>query len=108
MSLFKKVLLAGTAAAAVALAAAGGAAWYWAHSPLEITPSPLDVTIKPHSSLRSVALQLRHGGVPVQPRLFVWMTRVLGLSSQLKSGNYEFSTGVTPYEVLQKVARGDV
>ena len=108
MSLFKKVLLAGTAAVAVVLAAAGAAGWYWAHSPLEITPSPLDVTVKPHSSLRSVALQLRHGGVPVQPRLFVWMTRMLGLSSQLKSGNYEFSTGVTPYEVLQKVARGDV
>lgn len=36
------------------------------------------------------------------------MTRILGLSSQLKSGNYEFKTGVTPYEVLQKIARGDV
>ncbi|KAG0164046.1 hypothetical protein DFQ30_010577, partial [Apophysomyces sp. BC1015] len=36
------------------------------------------------------------------------MTRVLGLSLQLKSGNYAFSAGITPYGVLQKVARGDV
>jgi UPF0755 protein len=36
------------------------------------------------------------------------MTRVLGLSAQLKSGNYEFKSGITPYEVLQKIARGDV
>jgi UPF0755 protein len=35
------------------------------------------------------------------------MTRALGLSSQLKSGNYEFKTGITPYELLQKIARGD-
>lgn len=36
------------------------------------------------------------------------MTRALGLSAQLKSGNYAFKSGITPYEVLQKIARGDV
>jgi UPF0755 protein len=36
------------------------------------------------------------------------MTRVLGLQSALKSGNYEFKQGITPYDVLQKIARGDV
>jgi UPF0755 protein len=40
--------------------------------------------------------------------LFVLMTRALGLSAQLKSGNYAFKTGITPYEMLQKIARGDV
>ncbi|MEJ2768206.1 endolytic transglycosylase MltG [Mycetohabitans sp. B46] len=108
MSLFKKVLFATAAAATVAVVAACGAVWYWARTPLQITPSPLDVTIKPRSSLRSVAVQLRRDGVPIEPRLFVLMARVLGLSSQLKSGNYTFSAGVTPYGVLQKVARGDV
>jgi len=33
---------------------------------------------------------------------------VLGLQAALKSGNYEFRQGITPYEVLQKIARGDV
>ena len=33
---------------------------------------------------------------------------MLGLSAQLKSGNYAFKSGITPYEVLQKIARGDV
>lgn len=108
MFLLKKVLLVATAAAIVAAAATCGALWYWARAPLDMTPSPLDVTIQPRSSLRSVALQLRRGGVPIEPRLFVLMTRMLGLSSQLKSGNYAFSTGVTPYGVLQKIARGDV
>ncbi|WP_323118823.1 endolytic transglycosylase MltG [Burkholderia alba] len=107
MSLLKKC--AALAALAVVLAAAlAGGGYYWATRPLLLSAASLDVTIKPRSSVRSVALQLKRGGVPVEPQLFVALTRLLRLSSQLKSGNYEFKTGVTPYEVLQKIARGDV
>lgn len=107
MSLLKKCLIAGTALVVLAAAAAGGG-YHWATTPLVLSPPDLDVTIKPHSSLRSVTLQLNRGGVPVTSELFVLMTRLLGLQSQLKSGNYEFKSGVTPYDVLQKIARGDV
>ncbi|WP_228974286.1 endolytic transglycosylase MltG [Paraburkholderia gardini] len=107
MSLLKKCFIAGVILIAlVAAAIAGG--YHWATTPVELGTPQLDVTIKPHSSLRSVTGQLNRGGVPVEPELFVLMTRVLGLQSQLKSGNYEFKTGITPYEVLQKIARGDV
>jgi UPF0755 protein len=104
MSLLKKC--AAVAVLVVLTAAAG--AYYWASRPLLLGAATLDVTIKPHSSVRSVAQQLKHGGVPIEPRGFVAMTRLLGLSSQLKSGNYEFKTGITPYDVLQKIARGDI
>jgi len=107
MSLFKKCLVAGSIVLVLAAAAIAGG-YHWANSPLELNPAQLDVTVKPHSSLRSVTLQLNRGGVPVEPELFIVMTRLLGLQSELKSGNYEFKTGVTPYEVLQKIARGDV
>ncbi|MBC8720378.1 MULTISPECIES: endolytic transglycosylase MltG [Paraburkholderia] len=107
MSLLKKCFVAG-ALVVVLAAAAIAAGYYWATRPLELTPAQLDVTVKPHSSLRSVALQLNRGGVPVEPELFIAMTRLLGLQSELKSGNYEFKSGITPYEVLQKIARGDV
>lgn len=107
MSLLKKCLAAGAALVVLGAAAAGGVA-YWATRPIALAVQQLDVTIKPHSSVRSVTTQLRRGGVPVQPQLFVLMTRVLGLQSQLKSGNYEFKAGITPYEVLQKMALGDV
>ncbi|WP_321885628.1 endolytic transglycosylase MltG [Paraburkholderia bannensis] len=107
MSLLKKCLAAGAALVVLGAAAAGGVA-YWATRPISLAVAQLDVTIKPHSSVRSVTTQLRRGGVPVQPQLFVLMTRVLGLQSQLKSGNYEFKAGITPYEVLQKMALGDV
>ncbi|MDR5813406.1 MULTISPECIES: endolytic transglycosylase MltG [unclassified Caballeronia] len=107
MSLLKKCVVAIVFAALVAAAVAGGVVW-WAQRPMALATPELDVTIKPHSSLRSVSNQLNRGGVPVEPELFVLMTRVLGLSAQLKSGNYAFKSGITPYEVLQKIARGDV
>jgi UPF0755 protein len=107
MSLLSKC--AALAAAAVVLAAAlAGGGYYWSTQPLTLATPTLDVTIKPHSSVRSVAQQLVRGGVPLQPVLFEAMTRALGLSGRLKSGNYEFKSGVTSYDVLQKLARGDV
>ncbi|MDR3096549.1 MAG: endolytic transglycosylase MltG [Paraburkholderia sp.] len=107
MSLLKKCLVAGAGLVVLGAVAVGGV-WHWANSPVTLATPKLDVTIKPHSSVRSATAQLRRGGVPVQTDLFVLMTRVLGLQSQLKSGNYEFKAGITPYEVLQKMALGDV
>ncbi|UEP20182.1 endolytic transglycosylase MltG [Burkholderia ambifaria] len=108
MSLLKKCAATIVALAVVVAAAGAGGGYYWATRPLLLGSASLDVTIKPRSSVKSVALQLKRGGVPVEPLGFVAMTRVLGLSSRLKSGNYEFKTGITPYDVLQKIARGDV
>ncbi|RDU99309.1 endolytic transglycosylase MltG [Trinickia dinghuensis] len=88
------------------LTAVGG--YYWATRPLALSAATVDVTIQPHSTVRGVTAQLDHGGVPIVPQAFILMTRLLGLESRLKSGNYEFHTGVTPYEVLQKLALGDV
>ncbi|EIM98236.1 aminodeoxychorismate lyase [Paraburkholderia hospita] len=107
MSLLKKCLIA-CVVLAMLLAAATYGVYHWATTPVPLATPQLDVTIKPHSSLRSVTTQLNRGGVPVEPELFVMMTRVLGLQSALKSGNYEFKQGITPYDVLQKIARGDV
>jgi UPF0755 protein len=107
MSLLKKCLIACVVLAMLIAAAAYGA-YRWATTPVSLATPQLDVTIKPHSTLRSVTAQLNRGGVPVEPELFVIMTRVLGLQTALKSGNYEFKQGVTPYDVLQKIARGDV
>ncbi|TAM03637.1 MAG: endolytic transglycosylase MltG [Paraburkholderia sp.] len=107
MSLLKKCLIAGAALAVLGAGAVAGV-WYWATAPVPLASAQLDVTIKPRSTVRSVTAQLQSGGVPIQTELFVLMTRALGLQSKLKSGNYEFKLGVTPYEVLQKMALGDV
>ena len=61
MSLLKKCLIAGTIVVALAAAAVAGG-YHWANTPISLTPPQLDVTVKPHSSLRSVTLQLNRGG----------------------------------------------
>jgi UPF0755 protein len=107
MSFLKKCLALGaTAVVLIAAVAAGG--YHWATSPLALSAPLVDVTILPRSSVRSVTAQLNRGGVPVAREPFILMTRLLGLQSRLKSGNYEFKNGVTPYDVLQKLALGDV
>ena len=104
MSFFVKTLAAALLAGA---AAAAGLGW-WAATPLSLPQTPLDVAIRPHSPLRSVVQQLVQGGVPIRALPFELLTRGLGLATRLKAGNYEFGNGVTSYQVLQKIARGDV
>ncbi|CAG9164370.1 endolytic transglycosylase MltG [Cupriavidus pampae] len=91
----------------VALAAAGGFAW-WAHQPLTLATSPVEVVIKPNSSVVSVGRQVQRGGVPIDARLFVALARITGQGASLKAGGYQFATGVTPLDVLDKLARGEV
>src|SRR6185437_6400736 len=86
MSLLKKCFALG-AVAVVLLAAAAGGGYFWATSPVTLSAPVVDVTIKPHSSVRSVALQLVRAGVALAPEPFVLMTRALGLQTRLKSGN---------------------
>ena len=108
MSLLKKCLAYGAAIVVLLAGLVVAAGYHWATSPVALSAPTLDVTIQPRSTVRGVAAQLARGGVRVAPEPFIAMTRVLGLQSRLKSGNYEFKTGVTPYEVLQKLALGDV
>lgn len=90
------------------LAAAGGAGlYYWATEPLRLPEPVLDFTLKADSSVRGVARQLEQAGIPVVPRLFVAMTRALGLGGSLKAGNYEFKRGITRFQLLQKLALQD-
>lgn len=74
LSFLKRLLLL---AILVGLAAAGGVVW-WARQPVSLSASPLEVVIKPNSSVLSVARQLEHGGVDVQPQLFSLVARAMG------------------------------
>ena len=58
----------GLAVLVIALAAAGGFAW-WANHPLALNRSPVEVVIKPNSGVASVGRQIQRGGVAMDPRL---------------------------------------
>jgi len=71
-------------------------------------PLPIQFNLKPGSSLRSAAQQMEQAGVLRDPARFVLMARLLGEAGNIKAGNYEIQTPVTPYRVLQKVTEGEV
>jgi UPF0755 protein len=98
----------------VALLAVVGAAgvvayaWWRLDQPLTLAQEPIDYTLKPGTGMRQAARELQAAGVGVQPDLLAAYARVLGLSSKLKAGSYEFKGPLTARELLEKVARGEV
>jgi len=102
--IFLRLLLA---ALVFAIAAAGAFAW-WANRPLELPATPVEVVIKPNSSVASVGRQIQRGGVPMDARLFALLARLTGHGADLKAGGYEFARGASPLSVLGKIARGEV
>lgn len=90
----------------VAVCAAG--LYYYANQELQLKPVPVTFELRAGSGLRSTAAQLAKAGVIGRPELFEFLARVLGESSKLKAGNYEFSPPLTPLGLLQQMTRGDV
>jgi UPF0755 protein len=85
----------------------GGTAWWWLNQPLSLANSPIDLAIEPGTSPRSVANSTVNAGVHTSPfLLFAWF-RLSGQARQIKAGNYELETGVTPLELLAKLTRGE-
>ena len=90
----------------LALAAAVSFA-YWALTPMRLSTTPLDFSVKPGSTARVAAMQIRAQGAGLSPRLFYWLARLSGKGTQLKAGSYEIEQGTSPWQLLQKMARGD-
>ena len=79
----------------------------WLYRPLSLQAATLSVSIEPGMTVRQIAQQLVIQGVQTQPEWLTLWFRLSGQSRQLKAGNYELQTGVTPIEVLRKLAQGD-
>ncbi|OZB72726.1 MAG: aminodeoxychorismate lyase [Thiomonas sp. 14-64-326] len=103
MRFLRKLLLLGL----IVLALAAGAFVWWANQPIALRESPLDFSVRPGSSALSAAQQIRAQGADLQPRLFYWLARLSGRGTEIKAGSYEISTGMTPWVLLERMARGD-
>lgn len=90
-----------------AMVFAGWMAWF-ASVPIGLAQSPLDFSIRQGSSLRAAAQQIAEAGADLPPAQFTLLARVLGKAADIKAGSYEVVTGVTPWELLEKITRGDV
>ena len=91
----------------VALAAGGWLAWF-ATQPRPLPRTPLDFTVKTGAGVKAVSRQLAEEGVlPDEHSLWV-LARILDRSASIQAGTYRLDKPVTPLEILDKLARGDV
>ncbi|HTJ97894.1 MAG TPA: endolytic transglycosylase MltG [Rhodocyclaceae bacterium] len=82
-------------------------AWF-AFTPLQLRSSPLDFTIESGMSLKKASTAMQEAGLGFADWQFHVFARVLQQASAIKAGSYEVEQGVTPWELLQKLTRGDV
>lgn len=85
-----------------------GAAAYYASRPITPPTLPLDFSLLPGSSLKTAAHQMQLAGVIDNEKLFVWLARSMGLSGQIKPGNYQLTKAASLFEILQMVNKGRV
>jgi len=90
------------------LGALAGAAYWWANSPIVLREATVDFRITPKSSLRSAATQMQDAGIAINADLLALLARWQGVATGIKAGSYSVSQGVTPTQLLSKLARGDV
>ncbi|MBL8492024.1 MAG: endolytic transglycosylase MltG [Rhodocyclaceae bacterium] len=104
MGLVKRLLLV----AVLVLAGFSGWVANFALSPVSLAASPLEFAVRPGSGLRAAAGQMADAGIGFAPWQFSLLGRITGRATTIKAGSYEVETGVTPWQLLAKLTKGDV
>lgn len=86
------------------------AAWlyYFSTTPVKLPVTPYDFTVRTGASLKSVAQQLANDGVLLEGQSLWLLGRLLGKAGSIQAGTYRLDRPITPPELLDKLARGDV
>ncbi|MEQ9490992.1 MAG: endolytic transglycosylase MltG [Alphaproteobacteria bacterium] len=95
----------------IAAAALVGGAIVWVDKDFD-KPGPLaestTIVIQPGDSLRSISQDLAAAGIVAQADIFYWKTRLEGVGSQLKAGEYQFDPQISQRAVLRKLIDHDI
>lgn len=75
---------------------------------MRLAAGQVEVEIPPGSGLRAAIGRLEHAGVAVHPVHFEALARALGLDQDIKAGFYAIAAPMTPLQLLDKLARGEV
>jgi UPF0755 protein len=102
--IFKKIF---TLSILLVLLATAGAAYY-AYRPMQLPATPFEFELKQGANLKGMAHQLSQAGLLEHEWAFVWLTRLLGKSSEIKAGYYALQRPVSPMELLEIFHRGEV
>jgi len=92
----------------LALCALGAWLAWFASRPLELPSTPYEFTVRGGASLKSVSRELARGGLLDEGESFWLLGRLLGKATSIRAGTYRLERPLTPLELLDKLARGDV
>ncbi|SEA10344.1 endolytic transglycosylase MltG [Nitrosospira multiformis] len=84
-------------------------AWvgYRVSKPVELPIVPYEFSIEQGSSVKTIASQLAYAGVLPDAWSFVLLSRLMGVATSLKAGDYELTASISPFQLLQRITRGD-
>jgi UPF0755 protein len=88
-----------------------GAIGYVATRPLNINTLPITFTLAKGISLGGAAQYLQKIGIlgdKTDEQIFAWVGRILGMSTQIKAGNYQLKVSPSIFELLDLVSKGQV
>lgn len=83
-----------------------GTAIYFSLLPNPLPRTPIEFSLKPGSSLKSAASQMKQAGVLENDSVFVLLARVLNKATQIKYGNYQLEKEVSYLELLDIISSG--
>lgn len=95
----------GMALLALVLVAAG-AVW-WALQPLSMRQTPVDLSIEPGQSVKTIVQLAVQAGVDEPSLALYYLFKFSGQSRQIRAGSYELDANTTPWSLLQKLVRGE-
>ncbi len=98
------------ALAVLLLAGAALVGWlaYFAFTPVRLPATPYELTVHPGWGLKAVARQLAADGVIPGSDSFWIVGRLSGKARTIQAGTYRLDHAMTPLEILDKLARGEV
>ena len=90
------------------VAVLGFGAWLvmYAKTPLNLSPQAQEISIKPKSSLKSIANQLVDQQVIPSALPFLILARVLGKEPYLQAGDYTLNKNISPYQLMLSLNHG--
>jgi UPF0755 protein len=89
-------------------ALAAGWLYHFASQPLALPRTPFEFTVRTGAGVKTLSRQLADEGLFPEAQSFWILARVLGRSGAIQAGTYRLDRPLTPGELLDKLARGDV
>ena len=108
MNALNKLLLYLVLPIVLLLCAAAAFGYHWVTRPLDLPSEKIDLLVPAGATPAGIARVLNQAGVNVHSGAFVLLARATELDKKLKAGGYQISRGDSVWNVLRRIALGEV